>query len=74
MTIEKLKELYEAEPFRPFVIRLADGRSVPVVHREFMAAAPSGRIVTVFQPDDRLNIIDAMLVTDLKMVGNGASH
>lgn len=67
MTIERFRELFEAEPFQPFTIHLADGREVPVVHREFIAAAPTGRTVAVFQPDDRLNIIDLLLVTDLEI-------
>jgi hypothetical protein len=67
MTIEKVKELYSAQPFRPFVIHLADGREVPVHHRDFIMAAPSGRTLYVSQPDDTLNIIDLLLVTDLEL-------
>ncbi len=75
MTIEKVKELYEAKPFRPFVIHLADGRAVPVQHRDFIMAVPSGRTLIVLQPDDTMNIIDLLLVTDveLKIRRNGAS-
>jgi len=58
VTIEKLRELYDATPFQPFVIHLADGRQLPVHHRDFMMAAPSGRTIVVMQPDDSLNIID----------------
>jgi hypothetical protein len=67
MTIEQLRNLYNAQPFRPFVIHLADGRSVPVNHREFVMTVPSGRTVVVAQPDDSLNIIDLLLVTDLEI-------
>ena len=73
MTIERLREAYEAQPFRPFALHLADGREIPVLHREFILALPSGRTVVVCQPDDTLNIIDLLLVTDLefKAVTNG---
>ena len=67
MTIEKIREFYNAEPFRPFVIHLADGRQLPVHHRDFIATAPSGRTVTLYQPDDTLNVIDQLLVTDLEL-------
>jgi hypothetical protein len=67
MTIERLKELYDAQPFRPFVIHLADGREVPVRHRDFIMAVPSGRTIFVAQPDDSVNIIDLLLVTDLEL-------
>jgi len=75
MTIERVKELYDAKPFQPFVIHLADGREIPVHHREFIMSAPSGRTIYVTQPDDSFNIIDLLLVTDLelKRVRNGSS-
>jgi len=59
--------MYQAEPFRPFVLHLADGRAVPVHHREFLASAPSGRTVIVYQPDDSFNVVDLLLVTDLEV-------
>ena len=74
MTIEKLQAFYKALPFRPFVIHLADGREVPVQHREFIMAVPPGRTVIVTQPDGTINLIDLLLVTDLeiKSVRNGS--
>jgi hypothetical protein len=67
MVIEQLRRLYEAQPFRAFTMHLADGRQLPVVHREFIAASPSGRTVIVYQPDDSFNIVDLLLVTDLEV-------
>lgn len=66
MTVEQLRAAYTAQPFRPFVIHLADGREVPVASREFIMALPSGRTIVVGQPDDTVNIIDLLLVTDLE--------
>ncbi|MCC7476632.1 MAG: hypothetical protein IT425_14680 [Pirellulales bacterium] len=66
MTIEKIMELYNATPFNPFLIHLADGRAIPVHHREFIATAPSGRTLVVLQPDDSMNIIDLLLVNDVE--------
>jgi hypothetical protein len=67
MTIEKIRDLSKAQPFQPFVIHLADGRDIPVHHRDFMATAPSGRTLIVYQSDDSHNIIDLLLVTDLEV-------
>jgi hypothetical protein len=67
MTIEQLRTFYNAQRFRPFIMHLADGRQVPVHHREFIMAAPSGRTITVYQPDDTLNVIDLLPVTDLEV-------
>jgi len=73
MTIEQVRNLYNAQPFRPFTIHLADGRRIPVHHREFVMTVPSGRTIVVCQPDDTLNIIDLLLVTDLEIRPAGGS-
>ena len=72
MTIEQMRATYAAPPFRPFIIHLADGREIPVNHREFIMSAPSGRTITVYREDDAAHIIDLLLVTDveLKPVGS----
>jgi hypothetical protein len=65
MTVERLQQALRATPFRPFTIHLADGKTVPVVSPEFVASSPSGRTVVVFDPQDRMNILDLLLVTNL---------
>jgi hypothetical protein len=65
MTIEQIKKLYNAQPFQPFVIHLAGGREVPVLHRDFIMAVPSGRILVVALPDDTVDIIDLLLISDV---------
>ena len=76
MTIEQIRRVHQAQPFRSFIMHLADGRQLPVLHSEFLAAAPSGRTVIVYQPDDSFNIVDVYLVTDLEVrpqvTSNGA--
>ena len=37
MTIEEVRKFYDAQPFHPFVLHLADGREIPVHGREYMA-------------------------------------
>ena len=69
MTIEQVRGLYQAKPFVPFVIHLADGRQVPVLSPEFIHRAPSGRTIYVSQPNDAFHIIDLLLVTDLEIKG-----
>ena len=67
MKISELQKLYDAEPFRPFLIHMADGRKIPVKHREFMALSPSGRTAYVYQLNDDSDIIDVALVTALEL-------
>lgn len=66
MTIEQLKAAEMAAPFRPFVLHLADGRAMPVHHREFLLAVPSDRTILVCEPDNTLNIVELLLVTDVE--------
>ena len=66
MTIEQVRHFYDAQPFKPFVMHLADGREIPVHGREMMASAPNGRTIIVYQPDSSFNVIDLLLVTDLE--------
>jgi hypothetical protein len=74
MTTADLKRLYEARPFKPFTIHLADGRNIRVEHPEFIAFAPTGRAMNVFEPDGSFHMLDVMLVTDLHVRANGNSR
>jgi hypothetical protein len=71
MTIEQLRKLHQARPFRPFDIYLADGRSLPVDHPELLAIPPPGRTVGVGLDDGTIEIVDLLLVTSLKPRANG---
>jgi hypothetical protein len=72
MHITEIQKLYEARPFRPFVIHVADGRTIKVEHPEFMAQAPTGRTIFVYDPKD-FQIIDVLMITGLEVKTNGAS-
>lgn len=73
MTIDKVRRFFNAQPFQPFTIHLADGRQFPVVSREFIALSPVGRTVVVYQSDGIFDVIDLLLVMSLKAsaAGNG---
>jgi hypothetical protein len=65
MTIEQLRGLHQAQPFRPFTMHLADGRSIRVPHQEVLSHSPGGRTVIVFHADESFTIIDLLLVTSI---------
>lgn len=65
MTAEQLRAVRDANPFRPFTVYLADGRSVRVPHRDFLSMSPGGRTVIVYQSGEAFSIIDLLLVTEL---------
>jgi hypothetical protein len=52
---------------------LADGREIPVPHRDFMYITPPGRTVIVSDDDGAVNIIDLLLVTDIR-IENGSKR
>jgi hypothetical protein len=70
MTGEQFRGTLHLQPFRPFTIRMADGRSFQVSHPDFVAQSPSGRTVIVFQPDESYSVLDLLLMTEL-LVSNG---
>lgn len=77
MTIQQLKAVYDAEPFRPFVIHLDDGRTTPVESRDFIMASPSGRRIVVWHaPKSAFQIIDLPQVAgvEVKRAGNGSGR
>ena len=67
MDSKDFQAMFRAEPFQPFLIRLADGRAIPVRHQEFAIASPTGRSAFIYQPDGSFNIIDVRLVIDLEI-------
>lgn len=73
MTIDKIKAAYEARPFKPFTIHLADGRVMPVSHPEFMAMLPGGRNIFVALEDGSYHIIDLLMVVSLGFDLKGGS-
>jgi hypothetical protein len=71
VTIEQLRAVHQATPFRSFTIHLADGRQISVPHREFLSHSASGRTIIVHHKDDSFSVIDLLLVTELE-VHNGS--
>jgi hypothetical protein len=74
MDIEGVREALHRQPFEPFVIRLADGRGLPVSHPDFVAVGT--RRVVVVAEDDSTSMVDSLLIVSLdtlpkKTGGNG---
>jgi hypothetical protein len=70
MTTEQFRATLHQLPFKPFTIRMADGRAFPVTHPDFVAQSPSGRTVIVVQPDESYSVLDLLPMTELQ-VANG---
>ena len=68
MTIEQLRRMHQARPFRPFRVYMADGRHLDVAHPEFLAHTPAGRTVTIARPDESFEVLDLLRVTSLEPI------
>ncbi len=58
-----VREALHKTPFEPFVIRLADGRALPVPHPDFVALTP--RRVIVGAEDDSWSVVEPLLIVSL---------
>lgn len=75
MTTDRVKELWQAKPFKPFQIHVADGDVLNVTHPELMWVHPGGRTIYVARgpvEEDSIAIIDLLLVTKLTTNSNGS--
>ena len=74
MTIEFFERAHKAHPFRPFSLRLADGRSIPVPHPEFLAFNGRSRTAIVTDEGDGFEVVDLLLVISLSFEGEMAAR
>ena len=67
MTIDQLRAVHQARPFRPFTLYLADGSHLHVPHNDFLSHSPSGRTVIVYGENEAFSIVDLLLVTKIEV-------
>ena len=68
MTINEFRNTLNAAPFRPFIIHLADGKTIPVVHPDFVLVTGKGRTAIISRPqDDWFAIFDLLLISQLEL-------
>lgn len=63
MRAESLYQTIHAEPFRPFTINLADGKTFYVTHPDWIGLPPNARTAVIFSKDDRVSLVDVGLIT-----------
>jgi len=64
MTSSEIRKLLRAQPFQPFTLHLADGRSIDVAHPEAMFAPPGMRVAIVLHAQF-YEYVDLLLVTSI---------
>ncbi len=67
MTIDRLREARDAVPFRPFILRLSDGRKVKVGRNDVLWFPPkSRRTVILAQAGKDSSPLDPRMITSLR--------
>ena len=66
MTKEAIKEHVSAAPFRPFAVRLPDGRTYDVPGPDYANLSPNGRTLVVFtEGGNGVRVLDVALITEI---------
>jgi hypothetical protein len=65
---QRIRELLRAAPFKPFVIRTADGKEYKVEHPDFVLAASDTPNVILEEPTGEVHFISALLITSVAVL------
>jgi hypothetical protein len=65
-TDNQVREAIKAQPFRPFILRLADGRSYKVDHPEFAMLARTGMELVFVADDQGIHQIYVPLIVEIE--------
>jgi hypothetical protein len=66
-TREQLRQMVTAKPFRPYVIKLANGQSFTIRHPELVACSLNGRELQI-NTEDGLVLAEMLLVVSMAPV------
>ena len=69
MNTDKFTKLVRRKPFRPFLVRMADGQVLQVTHPESVLVAPDLRMAAIATGDGGLELVDLPLVTSVRFEG-----
>ena len=64
----RIRELLHAIPFRPFIIRMADGSEHPVADPSFVMASPNERssVIVEEEHEDRMHYLSPLLIRSVE--------
>lgn len=65
-TRDQVRTAMRAQPFRPFHVKLADGRTFRIDHPEFIAISPNGHEMVIYD-DEGMSLIEMLMVVEVRM-------
>jgi hypothetical protein len=74
MTADQIQKRLDAVPFRPFDLCLVDGRTLHVAHPELISFGSRTRVVILWTPDAKVEMIDTVLVVSLRFAEEDFWH
>jgi hypothetical protein len=66
MNIELVREALHNQPFQPFDLRLADGRSLHVPHPDFVAVS-TRRVVVIDSEERGMSVLEPLLIVSIEI-------
>ena len=67
MDVRIIRDAMRAQPFRPFSLRLADGRELTVPHPDFISVAPDGWSIVVWSKQEPwISTLEPALIVSLE--------
>src|SRR5579864_9190824 len=70
MVIDSIRELNRAQPFAPYEIQMASGKSYLVPHPDFILVSPRGHYVIVVDRKERPHHLSALLIERASPLSN----
>jgi hypothetical protein len=68
MSMEELRQIVKASPFRPVEIVLVDGRRFPVEHPENMLVPPGSRdtLIAVLNKNGVIELVNTLVISTIR--------
>ena len=71
MSPDELRDLLNAEPFRPFIVCLGGDRAYRIADPEFAMITPAGQTLVLVQDlSDAVEVLDVTLITRVEIEAN----
>ena len=71
MTALSFRDRLKAQPFRPFLVKTADGDTFRVDHPDYAMISPVETEVTIYDKDGHLRVVSMDLIVTLEPVREG---
>ncbi len=71
---QELGTMMRLQPFQPFDIKTADGDTIHVFHRDFVARSPNGETAIVYDKDGHFRIVHLNMVVTLEPTRAKGTH